>query len=164
MSHVRPGEGNPGHRPSRNIRFGSAISAALSLLTLGVALWVVGAFDWTGLYSGRFYWGTVPLLTQLFAAALAGVLARLGPRPRRAGAMLGVSAALLGTSWISWWFAASMWPGGNDGPGLAWVMLVGPLTIAGLLIALGILLLSLIDRFARQRPHGPAPPNARDQR
>ena len=97
----------------------------LSLLvctTLLTQSWL--AYTVTGLfpgYAGSFYWFTVP---HLIVLPLSAGLVVAGAVRQRRGTW---TASFLSVCGIlpTWLFAAVSWPGGDDGPGMAWWYGVG---------------------------------------
>jgi hypothetical protein len=95
-------------------------------------------------YAGSFYWFTIPHLVLLPLSAV--VVALYAMRRTRATFI----AALICLSCLlpSWFFAASQWPGGDDGPGMAWVYGIG---LASLLsAAIGLPLVYVAHRIYRR--------------
>lgn len=89
--------------------------------------------------SQRFYPATLPFLT---AAAACVLLAVRGVRvPDKATPMFCVLTPLHGLLFFPFWFAMSRWPGGDDGPGMIWLTIVGGGScLAGVLgLAFGII-------------------------
>lgn len=98
----------------------------LVLLVLGLV--IIGAVPF---YAGSFYWFTLPFL--LIAAAGAYMpLARVASGElsgNRHGEIL--VAVLLP---VAWFFALTQWPGGDDGPGMAWAMGLGLGNLLGVVL------------------------------
>ena len=105
------------------------------------------AYTVTGIlpgYAGSFYWFTIPHLILLPLSA--AVVALDAVRHRRATFI----AALVCLSCLlpTWFFAGSRWPGGDDGPGMAWVYGIG---LASLLsTAIGLPLIYVAHRVSKR--------------
>jgi hypothetical protein len=105
------------------------------------------AYTVTGIlpgYAGSFYWFTIPHLVLLPLSAAVVVLDAV--RRKRATFL----AALICLSCLlpTWLFAGSQWPGGDDGPGMAWVYGIG---LASLLsTAIGLPLIYVAHRVSKR--------------
>lgn len=99
------------------------IIAAWSGVLLLVSLAIVGAFS-PLLYEGAiFYSFTKPFIfvsSLLVIAAVTGVFSK-----RFQHALFWVTAPIHGLLYFPYRFAIDRWPGGDDGPGMAWLFLVG---------------------------------------
>jgi hypothetical protein len=106
------------------------------LLTLGafVALEVVGILPG---YSGSFYWFTTP---HLILALLSPVFVIVDFKLVARWSVTIASVSMLGLP-VTYWFAATRWPGGDDGPGIAWALLVGGFSLVTVLAGIPLLLL-----------------------
>ena len=108
------------------------------LFLLGINAFL--SFQITGIlpgYSGSFYWFTVPHLLLVIACCLIVYI------DYKLGATWSLTLA-----WIfilvlpvTYWFAISRWPGGDDGPGLAWALLVGGVSLVSVLVGIPLLFL-----------------------
>lgn len=106
-------------------------------------------------YAGSFYWFTIPHLVLLPTAAVMVVLDAV----RRQRATLVAALLCLVCLLPTWFFAGTQWPGGDDGPGMAWVYGIG---LASLLsCAVGIPLLYVAHRLYRRGSKHPGAPNGR---
>ena len=94
------------------------IAALWSLLLLLAAMMVSGAFPF---YAGSFYWFSVPFHFHASTCMLLSVMCLLRPNQD----IRKIISWLLRLLPISWIFAMMQWPGGDDGPGMAWLLLVG---------------------------------------
>jgi hypothetical protein len=98
------------------MKTGLIFQGGLAALLLLVGLLCVAA-------SQRFYPATIPFLT---AAATCVFLAVRGVRvPDKAPLMFWIITPLHGLLFFPFWFAMSRWPGGDDGPGMIWLTIVG---------------------------------------
>jgi len=90
-----------------------------SALLFLAGLTVVGAF---GSYAGSFYWFTIPFLAAsgLCAAAAAAGACWRGGRARVFRIVAPLHALLILPSAL----AMALWPGGDDGPGMAWQLFI----------------------------------------
>lgn len=95
-------------------------------------------------YAGSFYWFTLPHLVLLpLATAAVAIHAKYRTRAAFVSALICLSCLL-----PTWFFAGSQWPGGDDGPGLAWFDGIG---LASLLsTAIGLPLVYVAHRFYRR--------------
>lgn len=95
-------------------------------------------------YAGSFYWFTLPHLVMApLAIAVIAVHAKLRTRTSFVSAFICLSCLL-----PTWFFAGSQWPGGDDGPGMAWVFGVG---LSSLLItAIDLPLVYFAHRFYKR--------------
>jgi hypothetical protein len=109
------------------------LTAIWSLLLLLMGLKVTGLFPFYSYY-GSFYWFTVPFLFHAIFCFLMSAYCLFRPNAElkkiiRWGVMLFP---------LSWFFAMIQWPGGDDGPGMAWLFYVGGpslLSMAGSLMS-----------------------------
>jgi hypothetical protein len=84
------------------------------------SLIVVGAF---GFYAGRFYWFTSPFIV---ASGLCAATAIWGVSSRsQRSAVFWIVAPWQALLFPAFAFAMAQWPGGDDGPGMAWLLPVG---------------------------------------
>jgi len=83
-------------------------------------------------YAGSFYAFTLPHLVLVLTTA-AGVAIHALRRTRAAFlfAVIGLTCLL-----PTWLLAAVLWPGGDDGPGMAWVYGIGPASLLSTVIGL----------------------------
>ena len=131
------------------------IVAAWSTVLLLVSLMIVGTF--APLYEGHFYPFTKPFI---FLSGLIVVLAIWGIVQQKARKAIFWSAVTLhGLLYLPYRYAINRWPGGDDGPGMAWVFLVGGGSYIAALIAVVIIIIAL--RGKRKRTEQSGPPNHR---
>lgn len=98
------------------MKIGLIVQGGLAALLLLIGLLCVAA-------SQRFYPATIPFLT---AAVMCLFLAIRGLCvPAKASLMFWLLTPLHGLLFFPFWFAMSRWPGGDDGPGMIWVTIVG---------------------------------------
>ncbi len=118
-----------------NTKIAMRMICVWSLIILFLALIVIGLFPF---YPGSFYWFTIPLITQAlvaFGLSSAYSLNRI-PSTKMACTVFIIHLLLPAT----WYFAMSKWPGGNDGPGLAWYYFVGGGSLIASLLGVGSLI------------------------
>ena len=105
------------------------------------------AYTVTGIlpgYAGSFYWFTIPHLLLLPLSVVAVVLDAV----RHQRATLITALICLSCLLPTWFFASIQWPGGNDGPGMAWVYGIG---LASLLsTTMGLLLVYAAHRIHKR--------------
>jgi hypothetical protein len=107
-----------------------------------------------GNFVGTPYWFTIPHRV-LLPLTLAAVVIHAKFRTKTALVIAIVClSGLLPTSFFP--FADNLWPGGDDGPGLAWLFFLGGASLLNIVI--GVPMLLLADRFY------PKAPNRRRQR
>ena len=115
------------------------------------------AYEITGIlpgYAGSFYWFTVPHLT-LLPLSLTAIIAdsRLGARATFWRALICLCCAL-----PTFLFAMNRWPGGDDGPGMAWAFVIGPASLVNALVGIPALHFAHRRRqTAAQAPSGARP-------
>ena len=96
------------------------IVAGWSVCLFLASLTVVGAF---GFYAGSFYWFTIPFIAasgMCTATAIVGLCWRARRR-----VVFWVAAPWHALLILPFAFAMAQWPGGDDGPGMAWMLLIG---------------------------------------
>ena len=106
----------------------SVVVCAVLLLHCGLAYFI--AFNAMG-----FYWFTLPHLILLPLAIAAVAIHAKSQGTRAFVPSLICMACLLPT----WFFASSLWPGGDDGPGMAWVVGIGILSLLTAVIGLPLI-------------------------
>lgn len=117
------------------------------LICCTLAIHTFFAYEITGIfpgYSGSFYWFAVPhlvLLPLCIGAIFADILLK------RKITFLIASISLL-CLFATYAFALEQWPGGDDGPGMAWAFAVGFASLINVII--GVPSLYLIHRNARK--------------
>jgi hypothetical protein len=149
---------------NRYIRYCNAIVSFWALLGLLASLLIVGGFDWLVAYGGSFYLFTVPYLVQMALCFVASGIAVIWHVRLPSRTILVAVAVLLAAAPLSWHFAISRWPGGDDGPGMAWYIYIGLLAIGGTLVSLYIGGFCLLAKMKRARVAGNDDPLARDMR
>jgi len=103
------------------MKAGLVIVGVWSVILLLLALTITGAFG--DVYAGSFYSFTLPFIIMaatLAVLALAGLLLR----PVR-GVIFWLAIPLHGFLFVPFLCAIVRWPGGDDGPGMAWLLFVG---------------------------------------
>lgn len=118
--------------------------ALFVLLGLGIVLSAIG-YPFTGFTSYSdgywFVWPYIGLTVSCAVAAAAGL--KWSAFQRRALWIAESSCFLLP---FASWLAISLWPGGDDGPGLGWLFIVIPASMVGGATALVIALVVLVNR------------------
>jgi hypothetical protein len=113
-----------------------------SAVLLFLSLTIIGAFE--PLYSGSFYPFTLPFIVMagvVSALAFTGVVVT-----RIRTALFWPTLVLHGLLFLPFWFAYARWPGGDDGPGMAWGLVIG---IGSRIAALLALALATLRVFAK---------------
>ena len=119
-----------------------------TVVCVGLLLHAWLAFSITGIvggYAGSFYWFTIP---HLLLVPLSAVMVALHAILRKEGTLT-ASFLCLSCLLLTWLYAGAHWPGGDDGPGMAWIYGVGLASV--LSTALGMPLVWLAHRIARSR-------------
>ena len=125
------------------MKAGLIIQGGLAALLLLVGLLCEAA-------SQRFYPATIPFLT---AAATCVFLAVRGMCvPDKAPRMFWLLTPLHGLLFLPFWFAMSRWPGGDDGPGMFWLTVVGGGSCLAGGTSLVFVIIGGLDRSARKMP------------
>ena len=104
------------------------------------------AYTITGIfpgYAGSFYWFTVPHLALLPLSVVMVALDAV----RRSKATFVAALTCLSCLLPTWLFAGVRWPGGDDGPGMAWVYGIGLASV--LSAAIGLPLVYVAHRIHR---------------
>jgi len=118
--------------------------ALFVLLGLGIVLSGIG-YPFTGFTSYSdgywFVWPYIALAVSCALAAAAGL--RWAAVQRRAIWVAESSCFLLP---FASWFAILRWPGGDDGPGMGWLLVVIPASIAAFAIALVIAVVFMVHK------------------
>ena len=134
------------------------IVAAWSTVLLLVSLMIVGTF--APLYEGHFYPFTKPFI---FSSGFIVVLAIWGIAQQEARKVIFWSAVTLqGLLYLPYRYAINRWPGGDDGPGMAWVFLVGGGSYIAALIAVVVIIIALrgkrkmTEQSDSPNPHSPS--------
>jgi hypothetical protein len=106
---------------NRLYNIGLPFIAAVSLLTLLASLTAINAFSF--IYEGSFYPFTLPTVFVAAFCFLLSALALAKVVARRISFWLVVSVG--SSAFIMSRYAMAFWPGGDDGPGMLWLLLVG---------------------------------------
>ena len=101
-------------------------TAIWSLFLLLIGLTVTGVFP---SYAGSFYWFTLSFLFHTATCFFLSVKCQIRPNADLRKKITW-SIRLLP---LSWFFAMVQWPGGDDGPGLAWMLFVGGASVLSLI-------------------------------
>lgn len=97
-----------------------------SLVLLFLGFVIVGVFPF---YAGSFYWFTLPFLL-VAAIGIYLPLARVFNGDLSGNRYPEIIVSILLP--VAWFFALSQWPGGDDGPGIAWAAGLGLGNLLGL--------------------------------
>ena len=137
------------------MKAGLIIVGIWSLVLLFISLAIVGALG--TLYDGSFYPFTLPFIVWAGLCAILSIIGLVTTRTR--SAVFWVVTPLHGLLFLPFRFAIKRWPGGDDGPGMAWAFFVGGGScIAGLLALVLILMgIILIVRKAKETEPRPEP-------
>ena len=114
------------------------------LVCIGLLIQTWLAYTITGVlpgYAGSFYWFTIPHLILLPVSVVAVALYAVKRRNTMFTAALICLSCLLPT----WFFASFQWPGGDDGPGMAWVYGIGLVSLLN--TAIGVPLIYVARRI-----------------
>ena len=136
-----------------DMKVGLIMVAVWSMILLLLSLMIVGAFG--PVYSGSFYSFTLPFI---FMAGLSFAMAITGIRLKGVTCMMfWITIPLHGALFFPFYFAISRWPGGDDGPGMAWLIVIGggsciAALLAAILIILGIVATLSEKSEIRSRP------------
>lgn len=102
--------------------------AMWSLGLFGLALTVTGIFPF---YPAECYPFTQPFL---IVSLLSSVLSAAGfVIQNRQRIVFIISLCLFASLVVPWWYAMRQWPGGDDGPGMFWMLFVGGGSILALI-------------------------------
>ncbi len=125
------------------MKIGLIIQGALAAFLLLVGLLCVAAAQ-------RFYPATLPFL---IAATVCVVLAIIGiSLPGKRALMFWGLTLLHGSLFFPFWLAMTHWPGGDDGPGMMWMILVGGGACLAGALAVVFLIVGLISwHLGRQK-------------
>ena len=137
------------------MKAGLIVVGIWSAILLFISLAIVGALG--PLYDGSFYPFTLPFIVW---AGLCTILSIMGLVIKRArSTVFWVVIPLHGLLFLPFRFAIKRWPGGDDGPGMAWAFFVGGGScIAGLLALVFILIrIFLIAGKAKESEPPPEP-------
>ena len=111
-------------------------TAIWSVFLLLIGLTVAGVFPF---YAGSYYWFTLPFLFHAAACSFLSIKCQIHPSAGLRKIIIWVVRLFP----LSWLFAMVQWPGGDDGPGMAWMYFVGGTSILSLI---GSLLGPLINK------------------
>jgi hypothetical protein len=123
------------------IRLNKMFTAFCSILLLLLGLIISGAIP--VLYPGSFYWFSIPFLIHATASTFLSAKCHFRPSPllkkKRNGAFWCLPVTAM--------FPMFLWPGGDDGPGMAWMFIVGGGSIIIVLISIfGSFLIKVLNR------------------
>lgn len=111
-----------------------------SAVLLFLSLVITGVFG--SLYAGSFYPFTLPFIIAtgvLVALTVTGVSAK-----RARARLFWIAVPLHGLLFLPFYYANSRWPGGDDGPGLAWLFFIGGGSYIAGLVALIIAVIAAV--------------------
>src|SRR5512135_131116 len=122
------------------MKTGLIIIGVWTTVLLFCSLAIVGALG--PVYSGSFYPFTLPFI---FLAGISLVLSICGLVVRRIRAYIfWFAASSHGLLFLPFYYAIRHWPGGDDGPGLAWGFLIGGGSCIAAIIAIVFLLMTIL--------------------
>ena len=99
------------------------------------------AYEVTGIlpgYAGACYWFTIPHLVLVPVSAAVVVLDVV---KRKKGTLI-TTLICLSCLLPTWFFAGAQWPGGDDGPGMAWVYGIGLASLLNTVVGLPLVYLA----------------------
>jgi len=103
------------------MKTGLVIAGVWSTLLLLLALTITGTFG--DAYAGSFYSFTLPFIVMAATVAALSLAGLLLSRARRV--LFWLVVPLHGLLFVPFLHAMVRWPGGDDGPGMAWMFFVG---------------------------------------
>jgi hypothetical protein len=113
-----------------------------SLLLFTLSLIITGVFPF---YPADFYAFTVPFMIVSFGSFL---LALIGILIRKAQKFFFITSLILFALLVApYAYAISQWPGGDDGPGMAWTIFVGGGAFLAAIFGFFVLLYYLAKKF-----------------
>jgi hypothetical protein len=126
------------------------IVAAWSTVLLLVSLMIVGTFP--PIYEGNFYPFTGPYIIM---SGLIVAMAFWGSAHQQSRkAIFWAAVPLHGLLYLPYRYAINRWPGGDDGPGIAWVFLVGGGSCIAALVAVVLIIIELRGKRKRTEQAG----------
>jgi hypothetical protein len=127
------------------MKAGLIIVGIWSALLLLLSLTATGAFGF--LYEGSYYTFTLPFIVAtalVLSLAVSGLVAT-----RIRSSMFWFVTPLFGLLYFPYQYAVAQWPGGDDGPGMFWLLFVGRGSqIAGIL-AIVIIVTGIVIRIRK---------------
>jgi hypothetical protein len=132
------------------MKAGLIIIAFWSLRLFLFSLLITGAFPF--LYAGSFYLFTLPFI---ISSGLCFVLASLALSIlKNHSSVFWVTTVLHGLLIIPYGFAMSLWPGGDDGPGMAWCYVLGEGSCVAAVVSIILVLcvsVSIIVKYKKRQ-------------
>lgn len=122
------------------MKTGLIIVGIWSGVLLFISLAIVGALG--PLYDGSFYPFTLPFIVLVGICTTLSIIGLVAQRAR--SAVFWVVTPLHGILFLPFRFAMKRWPGGNDGPGMAWLFLLGGGSCIAGLLALVLIVIGII--------------------
>jgi hypothetical protein len=124
------------------MKAGLAIVGVWSASLLFLSLAISGHLG--ALYAGSSYTFTLPFIISVATLLLLSIMGLAESRARTA--LFWVVVPLHGLLYLPFNFAASRWPGGDDGPGLAWIMLVGGGSCIAAVLSLILIVVEIVSK------------------
>ena len=104
-----------------------------------------------------FYPATLPIMFQAITAAVLALAGGFFGNRKTRYRLLAASSITLGTLFVPWGVASVCWPGGDDGGGLGWFVIMGSGCAFSMIIAMGTFVIGLsIVALPPKRQAGPA--------
>jgi hypothetical protein len=128
------------------MKTGLVIVGVWSTILLLLSLMIVGALG--PIYDGSFYPFTLPFIVLAGVCILPPISGLVAKKARPL--MFWISIPLHGLLILPFRYALKRWPGGDDGPGLAWGFIIGGGSCVACLIALALLTVGI--RLVLQKP------------
>lgn len=129
------------------MKTGLIIIGIWSLCLFLLSLLIVGAFG--SLYDGSFYPFTLPFIVLAGTCVAVAVAGLVGKRIR--STMFWIAAPMHGLLFLPFQFAISRWPGGDDGPGMAWLLFVGGGSCIAGVLSLVLIVIAIIMTVQKKR-------------
>ena len=127
-------------------KVGLAAIGVASLITLLLGLLAIGAFRFA--YDGSFYPFTLPSLVLNVLCVLLSLLGLLSSRMVKRAFWVTVACGCF--AFAAYLYAITLWPRGDDGPGMFWFLFVGAGSILVSMISLLMLVLGItVERRAK---------------
>jgi len=124
-----------------------AAEAVGSLLTLLPSLTAINAFSF--IYEGSYYSFTLPTVVAAAVCLLSSVLGLSGVLPMRVAFWSAVPVGSV--TFLAAAYALSRWPGGDDGPGMFWMLFVGSSSAVLSLLSIVLLFVGIIAAVRNRR-------------
>jgi len=124
-----------------------AAEALGSFLTLVPSLTAINAFSF--IYVGSYYSFALPTVVAAVFCLLFSVLGLSGLLPKRVAFWWAVPAGSL--TFLAAAYALSRWPGGDDGPGMFWMLFVGSSSAILSILSVVLLVVGIVAAVRNRR-------------